>query len=145
MRLPRRRVRTTRRLGRPGRPLLPTGPVPLHESPTELSLPSVLEDLPKPSAPERRSQESTVELMSVKEEIAVPADRPSPSRLPPRPPQKLEFNCDCGAALTATPATYDQQSRCTACGVVLLLSLVYDGDRRSYEIVPFRANPESGR
>jgi hypothetical protein len=30
------------------------------------------------------------------------------------------------------------------CQTVMLLSLVYDGDQRSFEIVPFRVNPESG-
>lgn len=140
MRLPRRRLRTTRRLVRPGRPALPTGN-PAPPSPTEVDLPSVLEGLPRPSTPEMRSQESTVEMMAVKEEIAV---APAAPVGPPRPPPQLEFACDCGATLLATPRTYDQHDRCPSCGSTMLLSLVYDGDRRSYEVVPFRVNPTSG-
>jgi hypothetical protein len=62
----------------------------------------------------------------------------------PTAPAKLEFLCACGAKLIATTATYDKHSRCAMCQTVMLLSLVYDSDRRSYEIVPFRINPESG-
>ena len=134
MRLPRRRIRAPRRLGRPARPA-ESGPVPLHESPTEITMPSVLEELPTPSTPQSRSQESTVEMMSVKEEI--PAQ--------PLPPQKMEFLCDCGATQVATSDSYDQQFRCSVCRCVLLLSLVYDGESRCYEIAPFRVNPESRR
>ena len=135
MRLPRRRIRTTRRLGLPGRPAPAGGPVPLHDSPTELTMPSVLEDLPSPSTPQARSQESTVEMPSVT--AAIPA--------PPLPPSKMEFTCDCGATQVATNSSYDQEFRCSVCRCVMLLSLVYDGEQRSYEIVPFRVNPESGR
>jgi len=136
MRLPRRRVRPTRRLARPGRPALPSGPapVPRHDSPTDLTLPSVLENLPNPSSPQSRSQESTVEMTAVQDEI------PSP----PAPPRKMEFLCACGARLVATTETYDKHSRCALCQTVMLLNLVYDGEQRSYEIVPFRVNPESG-
>src|SRR5204863_4333198 len=91
MRLPRRRIRTTRRLGRPGRPALPSGPAPRNDAPTDLTLPSVLEDLPHPSTPQMRSQESTVEMMAVKEEIALPPSESSDAiRIEPPPPQKLE-------------------------------------------------------
>lgn len=133
MRLPRRRIRPTRRLGRPARPA-GTDPVPLHESPTELTMPSVLEDLPTPSTPESRSQESTVEMTAVKEPLPVQ----------PLPPQKMSFSCDCGAEQVVSAASYDQHYRCTVCRCVMLLSLVYDGDQHSYELVPFRVNPESG-
>lgn len=145
MRLPRRRIRTTRRLGRPGRPALPSGPAPRPDSPTDLTLPSVLEDLPHPSTPQMRSQESTVEMTAVKEEIALaPSESSDALRIEPPPPQKLEFQCACGVKLIATTETYDKHSRCAMCQTVMLLSLVYDGDRRSFEIVPFRVNPEKG-
>ena len=145
MRLPRRRVPPTRRLGRPGRPALPgrSAPPSANDTPTEVDLPSVLEDLPEPSTPEQRSQESTVEVPSVTAEIVVEPP-PVAKAKPPAPPPRLEFDCDCGAPQVATPATYDQNHRCTECRATMLLSLVYDGDRRCYEIAPFRVNPESG-
>jgi hypothetical protein len=62
----------------------------------------------------------------------------------PRPPQKLAFDCLCGANLIATAETYDKHSRCAVCQALLLLSLVYDGDCRTYEIVPFRVEPRTG-
>ncbi|MBV8882137.1 MAG: hypothetical protein JO332_19425, partial [Planctomycetaceae bacterium] len=141
MRLPRRRLRPTRRLGRPGRPAGPPPSAPsspLHDSLTELDIPSVLEELPPPSTPQSRSQESTVEMMAVQEEIAAP---PRPVSTPPRPPKELPFQCDCGAQLLARSESYDRNSRCTSCQAVMLLSLVYDPDQRSYEIVPFRSHP----
>lgn len=146
MRLPHRRVRTTRRLGRPGRPsaALHAGSPPLHEAPTEVGVPSVLEDLPHPSTPQRRSQESTVELVALKAEIAVQSESSEAIRVEPDPPSKMEFICACGARLIATTETYDKHSRCALCQTVMLLSLVYDGDRRSFEIVPFRISPEMG-
>ena len=149
MRLPRRRLRPARRIGRPGRPASApnpdSGPLSLHESPTELNAPSVLENLPSPSTPEQRSQESTVEMVSVTEELAFPPSESSDAlRAEPAPPPKMEFACACGARLIATAETYDKHSRCAMCQTVLLLSLVYDGDRRSFEIVPFRVNPETG-
>jgi hypothetical protein len=144
MRLPRRRIRTTRRLARPGRPAPPTG-VHRQDSPIDLDVSSMLEDRPRPPAPELRSQESTVEMISVREELAL---APSASRdaihIEPAPPQKMEFTCACGARLIATVETYDKHSRCALCQTVMLLSLVYDGDRRSFEIVPFRVNPQTG-
>ncbi len=142
MRLPRRRLRPTRRLLRPGHPVTPSVTPPIHEQPTELHAPSVLEDLPHPSTPIARSQETTVELAAIREELP-PSESSDSLKVEPKPPQKLEFNCTCGAALIATTQTYDKHSRCSMCQTVLLLSLVYDGDQRSFEIVPFRVNPES--
>jgi hypothetical protein len=130
-----------RRLGRPARPA--AAPPSLHESPTEINAPAVLEDLPHPSTPQQRSQESTVELPAVREEIPQ-GDGPDALVIEPAPPKKLEFHCACGAKLVATTETYDKHSRCAMCQTVMLLSLVYDGDQRSFEIVPFRVNPESG-
>ncbi len=145
MRLPRRRIRPPRRLGRPGCPALSSGPAPQADSPTDVTLSSVLEDLPHPSTPQKRSQESTVEMTAVQEEIAVPSGESSDAiRLEPPPPQKLEFQCACGVKLVATTETYDKHSRCAMCQTVMLLSLVHEGDRRSFEIVPFRVNPEKG-
>ncbi len=139
MRLPRRRLRPVRKLARPGRPepvdLPRVEEVPLNEASTEFNVPSLL--LQRPSdqkSAQLRSQESTVEMLSVEAEIV--SEPPAPG--------KLEFNCACGAKLIATTATYDKHSRCAMCQTVMLLSLVYDTDRRSYEIVPFRVNPESG-
>jgi hypothetical protein len=144
MRLPRRRLRLTRRPARPGRPAPPSF-VPPQNSPLELDHPSMLEDLPHPSTPEMRSQESTVEMTAVQEELALPSGGSSDAiRSEPPPPPKMEFTCACGARLIATPETYDRHSRCALCQTVMLLSLVYDGDRRSFEIVPFRINPETG-
>lgn len=62
----------------------------------------------------------------------------------PAAPDKLEFSGACGATLIATAAIYDQHLRCAMRQTVLLVSLVYDTDRRRYEIVPFRIHPESG-
>lgn len=144
MRLPRRRLRTTRRLARPGRPgPPPPGGAPLHEAPTEIGVPSVLEDLPNPGMPRPRSQETTVTLAAIQEDVP-PREIAAASKVEPKPPQKLEFSCTCGAQLVATTETYDKHSRCAMCQTVLLLNLVYDGDQRSFEIVPFRVNPESG-
>ena len=138
MRLPRRRLRPVRKLARPGRPdprpLPQAEEVPVSEASTEFNVPSVLLDRPAADSAQLRSQESTVEMLSVEAEIV---DDPTA-------PAKLEFLCACGAKLIATTATYDKHSRCAMCQTVMLLSLVYDSDRRSYEIVPFRINPESG-
>lgn len=145
MRLPRRRLRPARRLGRPGRAPAPAdpGPLPLEESPTGIDVVSVRDDLPRASSsPAQRAQESTVEMLSVREEIAAsPASGPPARPAVPRAPQKVEFVCPCGARLIATPETYDKHSRCAVCQAVLLLSLVYDGDCGSFEIVPFPVRP----
>ena len=143
MPLPRRRLRTTRRLLRSGRPVTPPVTPPLHEQPTEIGVPSILEDLPAPSTPAVRSQQTTVELPAIRDEMPQ-SDSSDALRIQPPPPKKLEFHCACGAKLVATTETYDKHSRCAMCQTVLLLSLVYDGDQRSFEIVPFRVNPESG-
>jgi len=106
---------------------------------------SVREDLRPPSTPQQRSQESTVEMVSVREELALPPVGSADAlRVEPAPPPRMEFSCACGARLIATAAIYDKHSRCAMCQTVMLLSLVYDGDRRSFEIVPFRVHPESG-
>jgi hypothetical protein len=103
-----------------------------------VTLPSIREN----AGADRRAQESTVEMVSVKEEIARPLAAGSAARQPePRPPQKIEFACPCGATLIATPQTYDKHLRCAMCQAVLLLSLVYDADCRSFEIAPFPVNP----
>lgn len=138
MALPRRRLRPARRLGRPGRPVTPSVTPPIHEQPTEIGVPSVLENLPSPGTPRPRSQETTVTLPAIRDEM------PPREGAEPAPPQKLEFSCACGAKLVATTATYDRHSRCAMCQTVLLLNLVYDPDQRSFEVVPFRVNPESG-
>lgn len=143
MRLPRRRLRPTRRLHRPGHPVTPAVTPQLHEQPTEINLPSLLEDLPPPGTPLPRSQETTVELAAIKDDLP-PSESSDALKVEPAPPKKLEFSCTCGAKLVATTETYDKHSRCAMCQTVLLLSLVYDGDQRSFEIVPFRVNPESG-
>jgi hypothetical protein len=39
---------------------------------------------------------------------------------------------------------YDKHFRCGVCQALLLLSLVYDGDCRSFEIVPFPVEPRTG-
>jgi len=145
MRLPRRRIRTTRRLSRPGHPSnrLAAGPVPHHEAPAEAGVPSILKEMPPPSMPQSRLQESTVELVCVAAEILGQNEGSDALRVEPQPPPKMEFACACGARLIATSETYDKHSRCALCQAVMLLSLVYDGDRRSFEIVPFRISPET--
>jgi hypothetical protein len=134
MRLPRRRLRVSRRLGKPGLASDPRG--------SHSAVPSS-NDGPAPARSpeaERRAQESTVELVAVPEEIpAPPARHPGLREVPPPPPRKIEFTCVCGTGLIATPETYDKQSRCAECRAVLLLNLVYDPDCRSYEIVAFPA------
>jgi hypothetical protein len=138
MRLPRRRLRPVRKLARPGRPdplpLPKAEEIPISEASTEFNVPSILLERPAADSAQIRSQESTVEMLSVEAEIV---DDPTA-------PAKLEFLCACGAKLIATTATYDKHSRCAMCQTVMLLSLVYDSDHRSYEIVPFRINPQSG-
>src|SRR3954470_21155963 len=138
MRLPRRRLRPVRKLARPGRPdpqpLPRAEEVPISDASTEFNVPSILLDRPADASPQVRSQESTVEMLSVEAEIAED----------PTAPAKLEFLCACGTKLIATTETYDKHSRCAMCQTVMLLNLVYDTDRRSYEVVPFRVNPESG-
>jgi len=138
MRLPRRRLRPVRKLARPGRPeprpLPQAEEAPIGEASPSFNVASIPLERPAADSPQVRSQESTVELLSVEAEIV---DDPTA-------PAKLEFLCACGAKLIATTATYDKHSRCAMCQTVMLLSLVYDSDRRSYEVVPFRINPESG-
>ena len=134
MQLPRRRLRAPRRLGRPGPPagsVSPPAPAPSDPAPSYEAA--------------RRAQESTVEVPALSEEIPAPPAGNSPGhRTPPPPPPRIEFTCSCGANLVATPETYDKRSRCSECRTALLLNLVYDGDCRTYEIVPFPADPNGG-
>jgi len=128
MRLPRRRLRAPRRLSAPPPPAPPTSAA-----------------APRPSGADARSQESTVALAAVPDEIpASPPPGPPARGSAPRPPQKIAFDCLCGASLVATADMYDKHSRCAVCRTLLLLSLVYDGDCRSFEIVPFRVEPQTG-
>jgi hypothetical protein len=130
MHLPRRRLRATRRFARPATPAPASAPIPASDPP------------PGEEPPRKGSNDTTVELASIPLEIV---EAPSAGRGPePRPPQKMEFSCACGASLVATAETYDKQSRCGMCQTVLLLNLVYDADCRSFEIVPFRVDPRSG-
>ena len=121
MRLPRRRLRFPRRL--PGAPAAPL----------------------RPPGADARSHESTAEGAAARDEIPVLPPPGLPVRGPaPRPPQKIAFDCLCGAALVATSEAYDRHTRCAVCQTLLLLSLVYDGDVRSFEIVPFQIEPGTG-
>jgi hypothetical protein len=138
-RLNRRRL-PGRKLLRPTRAAAPQPPEPLElpaEHPhsgdsTEFAIPSVLGG--RGSPPRASQQDTTVELPALQ-----PADDPGGE---PHPPAKMEFNCACGTRLVATTATYDKHTRCAMCQTVMLLNLVYDAERNSHEIVPFRVNPD---
>lgn len=129
-----------RRLLRPARPAAPKPLEPLElpaenahsGDSTEFAIPSVLAGGASPRA--KSSQDTTVELPALKAPEDLDAE--------PRPPGKLEFACACGARLVATAETYDKHSRCAMCQTVLLLNLVWDPERHSHEIVPFRVNPD---
>jgi hypothetical protein len=128
-----------RKLLRPARPAAPP-PEPLELPPetphsgdsTEFAIPSVLSGRASPGSPSQ--QDTTVELPALR---AVPDPDAEP-----QPPGKLEFNCACGTRLVATTDTYDKHTRCAMCQTVMLLNLVYDPERNSHEIVPFRVNPD---
>ena len=135
MRFKRLRRLPGRKLGRPGR------------SETE-QLPADPPSLDLPAEDTRAGEETEVALPSVS--AATPQAAVLPSLQPyedpdtePTPPSRMSFLCPCGAKLTASAQTYDKHSRCGSCQTVLLLNLVYDGETRSHEIVPFRINPNS--
>lgn len=56
----------------------------------------------------------------------------------PMPPEKLPFDCPCGAKLSAPRAAYDKKTRCPKCGAQLLLNLIQDPHGGPYRIEPFR-------
>jgi hypothetical protein len=56
----------------------------------------------------------------------------------PMPPEKLPFECPCGAKLTAPRAAYDKKTSCPKCGGKLLLNLIADPHGGPYRIEPFR-------
>lgn len=131
-----------RRLPKPSQAAGPLPQEPLELPPdtpgagssTEIAISAVQSNAPA-ARPKGGSQETTVEL---------PALRPgagtgSEPGLPPR----MEFTCACGAMLVATPELYDQRTRCGLCQAILLLSVVYDPERRSHEIVPFKVDSGS--
>ena len=88
---------------------------------TEFDVPSVLAETARPERVSSGLQDFDVE---------------------PAPPQKLEFTCSCGTRLLATTETYDKYTRCAMCQTVMVLSLVYDPERKGHEIIPFRVNPD---
>ena len=143
MRLNRRRL-PGRRFARLGRPALPAAPPPL-EIPTEDSRSGESTEFAIPSLPGetpgsgKKTNDTTVELPSVEpivEEGGEPAGEPIP-------PDRLKFNCPCGAELVAEASTYDRNSRCAMCQTVLLLNVVFDPETGSHEIVPFRVDPKA--
>jgi len=130
-----------RKLLRPGRPAAPPPPPPLDvplDNPqngdsTEFAIPSV--GAAKSASGPYAQQDTTVELPALR-----PGADPDEE---PQPPRRMEFTCACGAKLIATSETYDKHTRCAMCQTVLLVNLVYDPERGSHEIVPFRVNPDS--
>ena len=69
-------------------------------------------------------------------------DPPASTDAPQEPPAKIPFSCPCGAFLTASRQLYDKRMRCSSCGEILLLTLLYKADLQRFEIYPLRATPE---
>jgi hypothetical protein len=88
-----------------------------------------------------RAQDETAELLAIREQ---PGDSKAESagaldgELEPAPPEKLAFACPCGATLEASKKTYDTRITCGTCRALLLISLVWDPEKRRHEIEPFR-------
>ena len=91
-----------------------------------------------PGASSTGAHETTAEIPSVEPTIEED-EKPIEETLPP---DRLEFDCPCGANLIADLGSYDKQSRCGTCQTVLLLNLVYDPETGSHEINPFRVDPK---
>lgn len=154
---PVRRPHRRRRLARPvksaeeipeGIPVDPEGP---DEStlveqtavaqPVSPSSKTAVIDRPGPKEP---PQDETVEVLAIRE--APPADSKAETAgaldgdLEPPAPETLHFACACGEKLTATRKTYDTRIRCGGCRATMLVSLVYDPETRTHEIVPFQVD-----
>lgn len=69
-------------------------------------------------------------------------DPPATTDAPVEPPRKIPFSCPCGAFLSAPRELYDKRLRCSSCGEILLLTLLYKADLQRFEIYPLRATPE---
>ncbi len=67
-------------------------------------------------------------------EAALPVDAVEPAL----PPEKLPFDCPCGAKLSAPRAAFDKKTRCPKCGVQLLLNLIEDPHGGPYRLEPFQ-------
>lgn len=151
LRFNRRRLRG-RKLNRPAPAPAPSEPIaipgsnPQNGASTEVDVQAVraaTQDVPaSSSAPIRRQQDSTVELDALRPEL-LPGESSGELAIEPDPPAKLEFSCPCGARLIATLETYDKHSRCAMCSTVMLLSLVYDAEKKIHEIVTFRVDPDA--
>jgi hypothetical protein len=148
-----RRRLPRRRLARPARPAPAPAPTlepldlpeenPKNGASTEFALPQVNAD--GASKPRSRQQDTTVQLPALRPEADPKGETEGGLSIDlPDPPRRLEFQCPCGTMLVATTETYDKHSRCAMCQTVLLLNLVYDPDRHSHEIVPFRVSPDAG-
>lgn len=150
LRFNRRRLRG-RKLNRPAPAAAPSEPIEMPDSPpangasTEVDVQAVraaTAEPPSSSSPIRRQQDSTVELEALRPDL--PLSQTSDGlAIEPDPPARLEFICPCGARLIATTEIYDKHSRCAMCSTVMLLSLVYDPEKNSHEIVPFRVDPDA--
>jgi hypothetical protein len=146
----RRRLRA-RKLARPERPASPPQGLPMPEgnpvngASTEVDVQAVRAATEgTSSSPSRHQQDSTVEVEALTPQESRSGVSSGELVIEPEPPQKLEFVCPCGARLLATTETYDKHTRCAMCQTVMLISLVYDPEKQSHEIVPFRVDPESG-
>lgn len=158
---PIRRPHRRRRLARPGAPSpspeqeipegIPVDPQDPNES-TLIDQTAVAEPVPvSPSsktavierpAPKEPPQDETVAVAALRE--PQPSDSKAETagvldgELEPPAPEKLDFDCACGEKVTATRKTYDTRMRCEGCKALMLVSLVYDPETRTHEIVPFQ-------
>jgi hypothetical protein len=56
----------------------------------------------------------------------------------PPPPASLPFRCPCGRKLIARKEAYDKRVRCPDCGARMLVTLVYDPQKKAHSIQALR-------
>ncbi len=105
--------------------------------------------LDRPFVPSSQAETATVPAMpgpareDPNAETEGPPDSLAMSDGPKDPPLKIPFSCPCGVFLTAPRELYDKRMRCSSCGEILLLNLLYKADLQRFEIFPLRATPEA--
>ncbi|HXX93990.1 MAG TPA: hypothetical protein VEN81_10170 [Planctomycetota bacterium] len=102
---------------------------------------------PQPSPPS--TQDDTVELLALPGRPTDPNEETEGALdgdLEPEPPDRIRFECPCGARLVATRKSYDKRMRCGSCRTLMLISVVYDPLQKAFEIEPLRVGdmPELG-